>query len=109
MGPPTLVDGDLAREVLDRIAADRLQWGRRLSSTETTPPSTAQAPGRCFNGAADSRRRRHLPVRRARALALCFNGAADSRRRRPLRAKLDAAAAGKLQWGRRLSSTETSV
>src|SRR5690348_13174800 len=83
MGPPTLVDGDIAclrwgrhvflpqlgrrlssTETSSPIAPAAgpivgLQWGRRLSSTETLIRFIPFPPvSRCFNGAADSRRRR---------------------------------------------------
>ena len=35
MGPPTLVDGDAVLEILRKRIPAVLQWGRRLSSTET--------------------------------------------------------------------------
>jgi len=131
MGPSTLIDGDW-RGSGARSWAARLQWGRRLSSTETdderfsrerypalqwgrrlsstetrqgADPTTAVELG--FNGAVDSHRRRRRVAPRATCTGSSFNGAVDShRRRRRLRvAELGEATA--LQWGRRLSSTET--
>src|ERR1041384_7481653 len=107
MGPPTLVDGDpevysmracviwmlqwgrrlspteTSRELWPINLRTELQWGRRLSSTETRAHYSFGPRLYRFNGAADSRRRRHS----------CYAGRLA---RRPV-----------LQWGRRLSSTET--
>ncbi len=131
MGPPTLVDGDPPAPVLptpvvslqwgrrlsstethtDRLSqgdADELQWGRRLSSTETSGTPGSWRTTRCsFNGAADSRRRRRPAARRDPSPACRFNGAADSRRRRREAGRVRGQAGKELQWGRRLSSTET--
>ena len=84
-----------------------LQWGRRLSSTETPARARGDARARGFNGAADFRRRRRRVVPRCASERRRFNGAADFRRRRPSGTLASRSCSVWLQWGRRLSSTET--
>jgi len=83
MGPPILVGGDNPRRCRLAVSNGWLQWGRRFSSAETRAKRTPSTFTTCFNGAADSRRRRHTPA--ASSMAACFG----------------------LQWGRRFSSAET--
>ena len=84
-----------------------LQWGRRLSSTETPCCGRSPSASSCFNGAVDSRRRRRRRSAVASRASGRFNGAVDSRRRRRPSPGTGPRSSSELQWGRRLSSTET--
>ena len=120
------------RDGVSVAIGQRLQWGRRLASTETSGHAPAASPRRArFNGAVDSHRRRRAWSARSRSSAAGFNGAVDSHRRRRTRRPRSATrasrfngavdshrrrqraldrdnlAGGMLQWGRRLASTET--
>src|SRR6185436_11929112 len=132
MGPSTLIDGDVGARapVLEQLdgfngavdshrrrlgnvitlsdPTDVLQWGRRLSSTETHTTGSREHRAGCFNGAVDSHRRRpHVfnpttvgPDR------LQWGRRLSSTETRPSRSMM--VWTSSLQWGRRLSSTETS-
>src|ERR1041384_1002611 len=58
MGPSIFVDGDIPDGTKTQVVRG-LQWGRRSSSTETSPQSTTTPRPKSFNGAVDLRRRRH--------------------------------------------------
>ena len=88
----------------------RLQWGRRLSTTETSACGCRLwfAQGR-FNGAVVFQRRKRRDSHGTEFQAYCFNGAVVFQRRKRgpcLRWKAEEM---RLQWGRRLSTTETSI
>src|SRR5688572_16092621 len=108
MGPSTLVDGDESYGVLLAQPSRSLQWGRRLSSTETPPDRVGRldgvvasmGPSTLVDGDANI-------LASVTSTASGFNGAVDSRRRRPAWERELGAAGKRLQWGRRLSSTET--
>ena len=50
MGPSRECDGDIAA-AKEALAAQMLQWGRRVNATETHSGSAAACPPPCFNGA----------------------------------------------------------
>src|SRR5262245_55908744 len=85
MGPPTLVDGDLP-----------------LAGPVDLRPFASMGPPTRVDGD----RRCSTPTHRS---TLSFNGAADSRRRRRARRVSTSRRSPRLQWGRRLSSTETGA
>ena len=66
MGPSTRIDGDTAGMVMGLRWCGRLQWGRRLASTETSASSRSESCSRRFNGAVDSHRRRQAHQRAGR-------------------------------------------
>src|SRR4051812_36252594 len=107
MGPSTLIDGDdTGSSAPSSVTRLTLQWGRRLSSTETHggklprgelgqasmgPSTLIDGDSPCwvsmqliatrFNGAVDSHRRRPPTVSCSLASSWRFNGAVDSHRR----------------------------
>ena len=109
MGPSIGIDGEQFTWTRRRQRRCRLQWGRRLASTErrrSCRPAGAGAPR--FNGAVDWHRRRGRGVAPPRGAARSFNGAVDWHRRRATTTPSTASTATRLQWGRRLASTESA-
>ena len=95
---------------VDKVLKDEtpLQWGRRLSTTETpetadiTPPSSSASMGpSSFNDG-----NRKCEIYEAFASGR-FNGAVVFQRRKPVTYIGENHAPATLQWGRRLSTTET--
>ena len=86
-----------------------LQWGRRLSTTETADAAPlAVGIISSFNGAVVFQRRKPVVPPIFNAIACGFNGAVVFQRRKQAIVESGAWRAPALQWGRRLSTTETS-
>ena len=84
-----------------------LQWGRGLSTAESTMRPSVPATAACFNGAAVFQPRKgcNVPVFIASRIR-CFNGAAVFQPRKAAARVASSSADCRLQWGRGLSTAE---
>ena len=134
MGPSSFNDGNVAVPYSVAYPTEALQWGRRLSTTETGDVAIKLIdPANRFNGAVVFQRRKREAAgvervsrvvasmgpssfndgnwemeRGAQADCQSFNGAVVFQRRKLLNLLFFSLQVIWLQWGRRLSTTETS-
>src|SRR5947207_1498596 len=107
MGPSTLIDGQLRARDGAGLDETTLQWGRRLSSTDSSGSCVMWWRATAFNGAVDSHRRTGSnSLNTLRCFVVLQWGRRLSSTDRSRSARTDCTDCT-LQWGRRLSSTDS--